>query len=215
MSRKGGGTRTKAEIDEAAANLSKGKIDRRRIDEQTREQLRADLTATRSAERGGLLSFLNSPFGLFILSSVVLAGLGKFYTDIQARSEERRATRSALIELLSEMDLRSTQALYFARQVDQGPEDTKSYYCVLLWRVLVGDPEYQPTSPSFKNVHWVGLLSKVRVLTDEPDTNQAVRAVNRLELGTNGGRCDRGQRFTADALTLHRHSASLNRTLHP
>ena len=193
----------------ANEGLDQKQIDRIVSEERLREQIRSELTPPDSKPKRGIISFLNSPFGLFLLSSVVLAGFGRIYSDMQVRNEELKSTRAALIELLSELDLRATQAQYFAEQVDDGPETKRSYYCILLWRVVIGDPFYRPTSPAFKNVHWMGLLSKARVLTPLEDAGAAA-AVTRLELGVNGGRCDRGSRFSKDVRVLVQQSVLLN-----
>ena len=160
------------------------------------------------------MEFFNSPFGLFLLSSVLIAGLSRAYTDMQARNDAQRSTRAALIELLTELDLRATQAEYYAKQVESGPPELRVPNCVLLWRLVSGDPAYQPSSPGFYKVHWLGLLSRARVLTTESDIQAPAQAVERLELNTDGGNCsNKGARLSADVAILRRFSDSLSKSL--
>jgi len=136
-----------------------------------------------------LAKFFNTPLGLFVLSSVLLAGVSRVYTDLQSRSEQQRALRVSLAPLVAEMKYRVVTAGYLSRDIEGVQKVTERDSCVFLWRMVVGDKEYRPAVPEMREVHWLGLLSRAQTLTGI-DTTQGEKALIKLEMDLDGGRCE-------------------------
>ena len=136
-----------------------------------------------------LARFFNTPLGLFVLSSVLLAGVSRVYTDYQAREEQRRTMRVNLAPIVAEMKYRVTSGENFAKDIEGLQRITERNSCVFLWRMVVGDKEYRPAVPEMREVHWLGLLSRAETLTGI-NTESGEQALNQLKLDLDGGRCD-------------------------
>src|SRR5215210_5887334 len=101
-------------------------------------------------------TFLNSPFGLFLLSSVLLTGFARLYTDYKGAVEQAQVRRSEILKLATEFDYRLTQTEYLARELRKAnlTTGTRQAYGIYIWRILVGDVMFQPSLPEFKSVTW-------------------------------------------------------------
>ena len=66
-----------------------------------------------------LWKLLNTPFVLLLLSSVVLSGLGRIYSDRAAAEESEAERRAALSPLIAELDFRYSQLLQKKALLDQ------------------------------------------------------------------------------------------------
>ena len=148
-----------------------------------------------------LARFFNTPLGLFVLSSVLLAGVSRVYTDYQAREEQRRTMRVNLAPIVAEMKYRVTSGENFAKDIEGLQRTTERDSCVFLWRMIVGDKEYRPAVPEMREVHWLGLLSRAETLTGI-DTGPGERALNQLELNLDGGRCAHPMKPTQQIASL-------------
>lgn len=176
--------------------------------EQTEEGEAVDRDARRRARLTQLTAFFNTPLGLFVLSSILLAGVSRVYTDYQAHEEQRRATRLSLAPIVAEMKYRVTSGSNFAKDIEGVQRTTERNSCVFLWRMVVGDKEYRPAVPEMREVHWLGLLSRAQTLTGI-DTTAGERALNQLELDLDGGRCHHAMQPSRQIQVLDRLSARL------
>ena len=130
-------------------------------------------------------NFLNSPFGLFILSSVLLSGMARLYTDHQSKLELARLLATEKFKLAAEFDHRLAAVAYHARAMrlpNQPPEEIQGQ-AVLLWRVVTGDPAFQPAMPEFKGCHWYGIVSRLQILGEINGADSALKAIEELEHG--------------------------------
>lgn len=171
-----------------------------------------EASAIPSEKRNRWLTFLNSPFGLFLLSSVVIAGLGRLYSDYEAHLSDLKERRNALSELVTEMEYRVTEADFFARDVEGVQHLTEYNSCVMLWRIVVGDREYRPAVPSMREVHWLGLVSRGKTLTGLTSRDPEA-AILKLQFDTDGGRCSRPMRPLEQVAVLRRFTAALRASL--
>ncbi len=113
---------------------------------------------------------LNSPFGLFLLSSVLLSGVVRLYSDRQQRAEKERAREQEVVKLATEFDYRVTQIRYLASHLLSAglSEPDRVGHAVLIWRVVIGEQAFQPTVPEYKTTHSLALVSRLKLLGISP-----------------------------------------------
>jgi hypothetical protein len=122
-------------------------------------------------------TLLNSPFGLFILGSIVLAGLGKLYTEAKAASASRDLNRAAVIDLMVELETRdvallremNTLGMHVVPKGRRGPpyEPSDSERRLSIRRIgeaVRGDGTYRASEPAYANVNLLGLVAKADLL---------------------------------------------------
>jgi hypothetical protein len=63
------------------------------------------------------------------------------------------------------------------------PDNDKTGHNVLIWRVVIGNIEYQPSLPEFKGVHWFGIVSRLRLLGVSKLSDDAGKTIIDLEYG--------------------------------
>jgi hypothetical protein len=126
----------------------------------------ANLKEMGESKESRIWKFLNSSFGLFLLSAILLSGLGRLYTDYTEDSRERQVRRLEALKVAMEIDYRMTQAETFMRSIEAlgSSENDRKSASLFLWRVVVGDEMFQPSLPEFKLVHWFGLVSRLQFL---------------------------------------------------
>jgi hypothetical protein len=92
--------------------------DKERIlhEEMYRREVKAQLEKDNGGKKGGNLvwTFLNSPFFLWFLSSVVLAGISYYYTNRDERKTLAREQRAAIRKLDAEI---SNRLMYFVNSI--------------------------------------------------------------------------------------------------
>lgn len=119
----------------------------------------------------GLWKALNSPFVLFLMSSVAVTGITKFYTDRQATIAARQETRAQLAKLLLELQYRISRSTHAAKTLETflgQLSDSAQYSDGLFqsWMKATVAPiraaeGYQPASPEFARVHTAALLQQI------------------------------------------------------
>jgi hypothetical protein len=81
-------------------------------EERLRAELTAEITAKLEKERAvatwpaRLWTFFNSPLGVIVFSSVLIASVGKFYSDYRSEQIEINARRTEAMKLATEYDRR-------------------------------------------------------------------------------------------------------------
>jgi hypothetical protein len=111
-------------------------------------------------------TLLNSPLGLFILSSVLVSGVARVYADRQHRLERERAREQDITKLATEVDYRAVTIHYLAAHINDTrlAEADRVGRAVLLWRAVVADPSFQATIPELRTIHTVALISRLKLL---------------------------------------------------
>jgi len=122
-------------------------------EEQLRWSIRRDLEAGGKKNSTSFTSwdFLNSAFGLLIMSSVVIAGLGRLYAEHQQHVQEEIRKRTEIMKVTSEIDNRVTRIISLKKDLNEAslaPKDRQSK-SIYIWRIIVGDQFYNPLSQSF------------------------------------------------------------------
>jgi hypothetical protein len=132
---------------------------------------------------------LNSPFALFLLSSVLISGVARLYTDHKQQLERDRARDQEIARLAIELDYRATQIGYLADRVASKSlaEADRTGNAVLLWRAACGERAFQPTIPDLKNIHSLALVSRLKLLGVPHRGGNASEALAFLEYGKDSG----------------------------
>lgn len=154
----------------------------------TQERFRARLKESKSeyqSQKGPVWGFLNSAFGLFLLSSVLLAGLGRLYTDYQSTLEARRTRAQETIKLITEFDYRTGLMEYYARRLAEPnmPADDRRGHGVLTWRAVIGHSDFQPAFPEFRNTHWLAIAGRLELLVPDERADEIGSTIFDIENG--------------------------------
>ncbi|SRR5216683_2415089 len=162
---------------------SDDKIQELVLEEKLRTRIRSELEPDKPNGRSKAWKFLNSPFGLFLLGSVLISGLGHVYTERQHQAELSKIREQELIKVASEFEYRLNQVDYLAERLAAPgiSSDERRGVGVLLWRVVVGDVAYQPSLPEFKSIHWAGLVTRLRLLGISEFADAASAAILKIE----------------------------------
>lgn len=166
--------------------LSKDAID----DMLLEERLKASLGVLEARKNRGfsIWRFFNSPLGLLVVSSVVIAGLGNLYTERKHGLDESARIKAEVLKIATEMDIRITEMIMLDSQImnpltsSQERQDSSIY----IWRITVGDVKYTPSLPEFKDMHFSGLISRLRIyhmphLATKSQFDAAIRATLNIE----------------------------------
>jgi hypothetical protein len=159
--------------------LDDEEVHRIEVEEHLRFAIRQDLEARGRDRRfrASVWRFLNSAFGLFVCSSVVLAGIARLHAYYQQQEEQRAANQAEIALYASELDYRVRQIEFWRTQLVPDPSDKPE---INIWRIVVGDELFTPTHPQFRHFHARGILNRLGVLTRERPA-EAIEAISRLE----------------------------------
>lgn len=152
------------------------------FEERIRARLRSELEPR--SHDSGLWKFLNSTFGLFLLSSVLVTGIGGLLTHMSQRARERDARNQRILVLVTEFDWRLKEIEYQTRKLDTVPDTGKGPLSLYIWRATVGDKGFAPTLPEFKEVHSAGIVSQLKSLGFTDLSDEAFTALKEIEYGT-------------------------------
>lgn len=145
------------------------------------EMLRNDIREHISQRKTSILAFMNTPFCLFLLSSVLLAGLGKLYYYYENKTKEEAANRQEIRKLAAEYEyrVRMLQDLFVKLRLADPKEHVP--IAVLTWRIIVGNKEYTAIIPDFNNVHLLGLIVRMNNLGVVEGADRVKKAALALE----------------------------------
>lgn len=149
------------------------------VEEHLRFAIRQDLEA-RSRDRrprAAVWRFLNSAFGLFVCSSVVLAGIARLHAYYQQREDQRAADQAETAIYVSELDYRVRQIEFWRTQIVPDQSDKPE---INIWRIVVGDELFTPTLPQFRHFHARGIVNRLGVLSGERPA-ATIEAISQLE----------------------------------
>lgn len=147
-----------------------------RDEEVYREEVRKSLEPPRS-RAAGVLAFLNTSFGMWLLSSVVLAGVVAGYTHVAERARRAEERRTRVEKLDFEIEWRLSQFIGFAEQVSKqqaGKDELKQR-----WLLAKGPPSALKglvcIHPEFADRNLVSLMVELRSLVDTDGERSAIR----------------------------------------
>lgn len=189
-------------------SLPEETIERITAEELVRLQVRERLHANDRPD-SRVLKFLNSAFGLFLLTSLFVSGLGGFFTYWNQKTKENEVRRGEEKKLLAEFDFRlselDTRISEIARTSDL---DVKGADTIYVYRAAMGS-DFQPALPEYKNEHWAGIIIQLSSLGISENSAQAITATRDLTSGNYAGKGPGGLSFFAPgyledrAKTLH------------
>src|SRR5579883_2392325 len=93
--------------------------ERIRLEEFYRNEIRESISASKGSP---LWTFLNSTFGVWLLSALFVSGIGAAYTKYQEKSADRRRTQEATERLDLELGYRFSQIQVHLSQASLVPE---------------------------------------------------------------------------------------------
>lgn len=147
-------------------------------EELFRQRLREEIAPVRP--RSPILSFLNSPFGLLLMSSIVIAGLGKLYNDVEANRDRDRIRQQQVAKLAVENDFRAFQANSLIADIEKGDRASARQSCADLNALVLGVDRYHSTAVEFSNLRWLGVVTQIGLLANVP-TAESRAGLLRLE----------------------------------
>ncbi len=161
-------------------------------EERLRKELREAFDGNAKKEsQSWLWKFVNSAFGLFLFSSVILAGITGLYTRLQAHLRDVEQRNLEVLRTTTELKYRLEQMKRYADQMKRAAPGNKSVASDFIWWVVRGGPEnYRPSGPEFAGVTTCGLVSKLRLLgVEQRSSDAALQSVVWLE-NNNGKTAD-------------------------
>jgi hypothetical protein len=153
-------------------------------EERLRFRLKSELDPSPKERQSKLWTFLNSPFGLFLLTSILLAGLTGLFTQIQSHARQIESRNQDIIKITTELKYRLITLHHLSKEMQKAAPGNKSGASLFVWYTIRGGPEnYRPSIPEFSAVTTYGLVSKLRLLGVTNGTDQALNSVTALEDG--------------------------------
>jgi hypothetical protein len=128
-------------------------------------------------------SFLNSPLGLLLISSALLTGMARLYTDFQSFKDTSRIQQQEIAKLISEFDYRLSLVEYYSRELagDAPDREARVSIGVQIWRAVTGDVQFQPALPEYKNAHWLSIAVRLRVLLADSTSDEIAKIIFDIE----------------------------------
>jgi len=130
------------------------------------------------------LKFLNSAFGLFLLSAIFISGLGGAFQLWTEKLKQAEARREVQKKILSEYRWRLNDLDRLIAETEKATDvDTKGADSILIYRIGYGATEYQTSLPEFKNESWGGVITQLDEFGISDSAAQAINATNDLMSG--------------------------------
>lgn len=168
----------------AQASLSDHDVKRITAEERLRNRLRSEFELEAKDKKPGWSKFLNSPFGLFLLGSVLLSGLTGIHTKAQYNSRQAELRNQDIFKATTELQYRLHQIERYSSQMKQAAPGNKVAASRFIWYTVYGGPEYYHASvPEFAGVTTYGLIGRLRLLGVTDGTEGALKSVIALEDG--------------------------------
>jgi hypothetical protein len=165
--------------------LTEATVDRIIAEETIRLEVREKLDRRKSDESSSrLVNFLNSSFGIFLLSTIFVAGLGGLFTYWTQRAKDVRAEQGTKEKLLAEFEWRLIDLDGRIAQNHANPNTPEiSGVNSLMTIRAVNGIDFATTLLEFKEVNWAGLIIQLRELGISDNADEAIRATKVLTDG--------------------------------
>lgn len=162
---------------------------------EVREHLRRKKTDDSSSK---LLKFLNSGFGLFLLGTIFVSGLGGLFTYWSQKTKDKQAQQEVEKKLLAEFEFRLRELDARISEIDASSDvDTKGADTIYIYRAAMGTSDFQPALPEFKNEHWAGVIIQLDDLGVSENADKAITATRDLTSGNYARKDNLGRGFFA------------------
>jgi hypothetical protein len=134
------------------------------------------------------VKFLNSPFGLFLLSAIFISGLGGLFQLRTEQLKQAEARREVQEKLLSEYRWRLNSLDRLIAETEKATDvDTKGADSILIYRIAYGATEFRTSLPEFQNESWAGIITQLDEFGISESAVQAINATNDLMSGPYAG----------------------------
>jgi hypothetical protein len=192
--------------------LTEETVERIIAEETIRLEVREKLDKRKSDESSSrLVKFLNSSFGLFLLSTIFVTGLGGLFTYWTQRSKDIRTEQGTKEKLLAEYEWRLIDLDGRIAQNHANPANPEVWGVNSLMTIkAVNGNDFATTLPEFKEVNWAGLIIQLRELGISDYADEAIRATKVLTDGPFPHK-DSGNRGYLDSEILDRLSGTLHK----
>jgi len=174
--------------------------------------VREKLDKRKSDESGSrLVKFLNSSFGLFLLSTFFVTGLGGLFTYWTQKTKDVRTEQGTKEKLLAEYEWRLIDLDGRIAQNHANPGNPEVWGVNSLMTIkAVNGNDFATTLPQFKEVNWAGLIIQLRELGISDYADEAIRATKVLTDGP-FPHLDSDRRGYVDCEVLDRLSGTLHK----
>jgi hypothetical protein len=145
---------------------------------QVREELQRE--TKRDSSDSKTLKFLNSAFGIFLLTTIFVSGLGGIFTYWNQRAKEKEIRRQQQKKLMAEFDFRLNELDTRISEISKTNDpDRKGVYTIYVYRAALGT-QFQPALPEFRDVTWAGIIIQLDNLGISENSSQAIAATRDL-----------------------------------
>lgn len=161
--------------------LTDEEADRIRLEEHYRYEIRQRLCTDKQPSR--LWAFLNSSFGMWILSAIVLSGLGSLYTKHREQHETQEREQQAVERLDLEIGYRFSQVQVFLYETsrlkipDQERESKVRIALLGLTKPPTTTSDFQHLFPEYSTFGLPALIAELRRLESDPEHIDSLRGV--------------------------------------
>jgi hypothetical protein len=223
----------KSEVDMSdgqKSNLPDDAVQRIVHEERVRFAIRQELERAAKIEQelgSNVWRFLNSSFGLFLLTSILVSGVGGLLTYWNQQTKDTAARYQQEKKLLAEFDFRLNDIDSKITRIAQVSDpDEKGELTNHIYSAAHGSPEFQPAVPEYKQVHMAAIVVQLDSWGLSDHAAEAIAATRDLDSGLvmqNGvvDRSPKGYRLLPleylqkRAKTLHQFSESAWNKLQP
>lgn len=163
--------------------------------------------------RPNVWSFLNSTFGIFLLSGIMLGGLGRFYGDYQLKNHDALLKNQQLFILTTEFDYRLDQIKRLSDLLYSLAGEDQVTCTGLIWMIVAGDKKYQPALPEFKDTHWCGIIIRLKLLGVSECYEDCFKALIGLDQDIRMNRIYDLKELRKRILTIERYNEALHKKI--
>jgi hypothetical protein len=133
------------------------------------------------APKSKYMKFVNSPFGLFLLSAIFISGLSGVFQLWVEQLKLIDTKHEAQKRIMSEYKWRFNDQDKLVADAGKATEiDNKGADSILIYRVAYGANEYQTSLPEFKGESWGGLITRLDDFANSEHADKAVSATDVL-----------------------------------
>lgn len=157
--------------------LSNQNKERIRLEESYRFEIKYNIEKGKN-HKNPYWEFVNSSFGLFLLSAIFLSGFGQIYSNWEKQKLKKSELEILAIEHLVEIDYRIEQ-ISFHRALIADSLNKFRNSSMKVWRTIGGDIGYTPTNPKFTQTPLFGIISwfKITKIINNHDFNDSQIAI--------------------------------------
>jgi hypothetical protein len=141
---------------EAPFQLSPAEKARIKAEESFRLQLRSE--TDKGELKSSVMNFLNSAFGLFLLSTLLVSGLGTYLSRQYQEKAAKLVQHEEAIKHLVELDYRLAQLDYRLLKIDTQPDEALAQ-SKCLTDIIEGRGTFQPSLKEYEGLNMIGLMS--------------------------------------------------------